>query len=121
MLTVYRSNRAEWLASVLSEELRLSPPEPFEKVEVVVNTWPTSRWLGEELATRNGISALIRFPFPGARLKQLVRLVLGFEEDAEDPWEERRLVWHIVDCLPELLKEEEATKSEEIDTESTNN
>ena len=100
MLTVYRSNRAEWLATLLAQQLQLTPPGPFQTIEVIVNTWPTSRWLGEELATSNGISALIRFPFPGKRLKQLVKLVLGLDENAEDPWEASQLVWHIVDVLP---------------------
>ncbi|MCH9715443.1 MAG: exodeoxyribonuclease V subunit gamma, partial [Cyanobacteria bacterium] len=50
MLTVFRSNRAEWLAAVLASQLRQSPPDPRETVQVVVNTWPTSRWLGEQLA-----------------------------------------------------------------------
>ncbi|WP_320668010.1 exodeoxyribonuclease V subunit gamma [Prochlorococcus sp. MIT 1307] len=109
MLTIYRSNRAEWLANVLSEHLRLKPPSPFETVEVIVNTWPVSRWLGEELATVNGISALIRFPFPGTRLKELVKLVLGLEEKDEDPWKANRLVWHILEVLPELLKTDEAS------------
>jgi len=108
LLTVYRSNRAEWLASILSEQLRLAPPSPFETVEVIVNTWPTSRWLGEQLATANGISALIRFPFPGTRLRELVKLVLNLEENDEDPWKANRLVWHILDVFPELLKAAEA-------------
>ena len=61
MLKVYRSNRAELLAQLLAHELRLDAPGPFEQLEVVVNTWPTSRWLGEQLAAVNGISALVRF------------------------------------------------------------
>ena len=40
----------------------------MEELEIVVNTWPTSRWLGEQLAKANGISAHVRFPFPGSRL-----------------------------------------------------
>ncbi len=113
MLTVYRSNRAEWLANILSEQLRLTPPTPFETIEVIVNTWPTSRWLSEYLANANGISALIRFPFPGTRLRQLVKLVIGLEENNEDPWEANRLVWHIIDVLPELLDSKEATPLKE--------
>ena len=36
MLTVYRSNRAEFLAQILAERLGLEPPDPFEEVAVVV-------------------------------------------------------------------------------------
>ena len=49
MLIVYRSNRAEILADLLAEQLRLDPPDPLTTVTVIVNTWPTSRWLGEQI------------------------------------------------------------------------
>ena len=78
MLTVFRSNRAEWLAELLAVQLRTSPPGPLETVQVVVNTWPTSRWLGEQLAEHlGGITANIRFPFPGSQLRRLVNGVLA--------------------------------------------
>ena len=109
MLRIYRSNRAEWLASVLAEQLKLSPPDPFEQVEVIVNTWPSSRWLGEQLALVNGISAQIRFPFPGSHLRQLTRTVLGIDSNQEDPWRANRLVWPLLEILPEILESDEAT------------
>ncbi|MFM7465924.1 MAG: exodeoxyribonuclease V subunit gamma, partial [Cyanobium sp.] len=43
MLTLYRSNRAEVLVQLLAAQLRQPPPGPWEPVQVVVNTWPTSR------------------------------------------------------------------------------
>ena len=46
MLTLYRSNRAEFLAQLLAQQLLEQQPGPLETVEVLVNTWPTSRWLG---------------------------------------------------------------------------
>ena len=74
MLTVYRSNRAELLAQVLAVQLQLEPPGPLEQIQVIVNTWPTSRWLGEQIALNNGagIAANLRFPFPSSLLRQLV-------------------------------------------------
>ncbi len=108
MLTVYRSNRAEWLAELLAQQLRVSPPSVFDVANVVVNTWPTSRWLGEQLALVNGISAQVRFPFPGSYLRNLVRIVLEREDDVEDPWQRERLVWPLIDLLPEFLEKEEA-------------
>ncbi len=121
MLTVYRSNRAEWLASVLSEQLRLTPPELFETVEVVVNTWPTSRWLGEQLAVVNRINALVKFPFPGTYLRKITKLLLGLESNIEDPWESSRLVWEVIDLLPELLEKDEAAPLREwINKRSSN-
>ena len=71
MLTLYRSNRSEVLADVLAANLSLHPPGVLEVAQVVVNTWPTSRWLGEQLALANpsGISANLRFPFPTSLLR----------------------------------------------------
>ena len=105
MLTVYRSNRAEFLARLLSRQLIEQQPGPLETVEVMVNTWPTSRWLGEQLATANGISSLVRFPFPGSRLRQLVRQVLNLPVQEDDPWRAGQLVWAVLELLPELLEQ----------------
>ncbi|MEB3322738.1 MAG: exodeoxyribonuclease V subunit gamma, partial [Synechococcaceae cyanobacterium] len=102
MLTVFRSNRAELLARLLAAQLRLSPPDPLTRVEVVVNTWPTSRWLGEQLAIHlGGIAAHLRFPFPATHLRRLVDGLLGEEEaPAVDPWRADRLVWPVLELLP---------------------
>ena len=105
MLTVYRSNRAEFLARLLSRQLIEQQPGPLETVEVMVNTWPTSRWLGEQLAMANGISSLVRFPFPGSRLRQLVRQVLQLPAQEDDPWRAGQLVWAVLELLPELLEQ----------------
>jgi exodeoxyribonuclease V gamma subunit len=126
LLTVYRSNRAELLAQVLATRLRLEPPGPLEQVQVVVNTWPTSRWLGEQIALGisdpadlpgGGIAANLRFPFPASRLRELVdQLLAGEEATAEnstsavgaDPWRAQNLVWPVLEMLPALLQAPEA-------------
>ena len=108
MLRLYRSNRAEFLAALLAQQLLEEPPAPLETVDVMVNTWPTSRWLGEQLAQANGISSLIRFPFPGSRLRQLVARLLDVPLDQEDPWRAGRLVWTVLDQLPDLLTQDQA-------------
>ncbi len=108
MLTVYRSNRAEWLAKLLSEQLRISPPLPFEEINIIVNTWPTSRWLGEQISLVNGINAQINFPFPGSYLENLAQKILGEEHHAKKAWKANELVWTIIDILPELLQQNEA-------------
>ena len=106
MLTVYRSNRAELLARVLATNLQLHPPGLLEEAQVVVNTWPTSRWLGEQLALANpaGIAANLRFPFPSSLLRQLVNSWLGEESTGPDPWRAQNLVWPLLELLPELLE-----------------
>ena len=118
MLTLYRSNRAELLARLLATELRLTPPGPLEQVQVVVNTWPTSRWLQEQIALElsdpelegagGGIAAGLRFPFPSSRLRQLVDDLLepgAAAAGSVDPWRAQNLVWPVLELLPELLAE----------------
>ncbi|MFS6827313.1 exodeoxyribonuclease V subunit gamma [Cyanobium sp. ATX-6F1] len=130
MLIVYRSNRVEFLARLLAARLQLSPAGPFEQAQVVVNTWPTSRWLGEQLALHlgstdqsvsgaeaayaDGIAAHLRFPFPSSRLRQLVEELLGegacstTSPPAVDPWRATELVWPVLELLGELVQEPEA-------------
>lgn len=109
MLTVFRGNRAEHLAELLAAQLRLNPPDPFAAVQVVVNTWPTSRWLGEQLAVLlGGIAANIRYPFPGSQLRQIVNAVLADAPGDQDPWRASQLVWPVLELLPELLRHPEA-------------
>jgi exodeoxyribonuclease V gamma subunit len=120
VLTLYRSNRAELLAQVLATRLWLEPPGPLDQIQVVVNTWPTSRWLAEQIALASpdpaepaggGIAANLRFPFPASRLRALVDQLLAGEETAiegADPWRAQNLVWPVLELLPALLKEPEA-------------
>lgn len=116
MLTLFRSNRAELLADLLAARLNQNPPGPFEPVRVVVNTWPTSRWLGERLALglgdpqgrwADGVAANLRFPFPGSELRDLVDRLLAepgaSPRAGDDPWRAAELVWPLLDQLPALL------------------
>ena len=109
MLTLFRSNRSELLAAVLATNLSLKPPGLLEQAQVVVNTWPTSRWLGEQFALANpsGIAANLRFPFPTSLLRQLVEALLNAHapEGGTDPWRAQNLVWPLLDLLPGLLED----------------
>ena len=108
MLTVFRSNRSELLASVLAANFSLDPPGILEQAQVGVNTWPTSRWLGEQLALANpaGICANLRFPFPTGLLRQLVEQLLEPDQASTgpDPWRAQNLVWPLLELLPDLLQ-----------------
>ncbi len=108
MLTIFRSNRAETLADLLGQQLLLSPPPPLQPLQVVVNTWPTSRWLGEQLALRlGGIVAHLRFPFPAAHLGAIVDALSESPVAAgPDPWRASQLVWPLLELLPPLADTE---------------
>ncbi|MFM7454412.1 MAG: exodeoxyribonuclease V subunit gamma, partial [Cyanobium sp.] len=112
MLRVFRGNRIDVLATLLAASLRLDPPDPFQPVEVMVNTWPTSRWLGERLALElGGIAANLRFPFPGSRLRAEVDGLLDPSQPAGagaavDPWRAERLVWSVLPLLERVADQE---------------
>ncbi len=107
MLKIYRSNKAEWLARVLAEQLKVNPPGPFNSIDIVVNSWATSRWIGEQIAKVNGINANIRYPFPGSCLREVIRKIIGLNPEDEDPWRSNRIVWPILKLLPQLLQKDE--------------
>tara|TARA_Y100001968_G_scaffold110186_1_gene99697 strand:+ start:10388 stop:13684 length:3297 start_codon:yes stop_codon:yes gene_type:complete len=113
LLTIYRSNRAEWLARIVSEELKATPPVISEKVEILVSTWPTSRWLGDQLALVNGINGQVNFPFPGNYLRELVGQILGEEVNKEDPWKASNLVWPLLNLIPKITEKKEGASLKE--------
>ncbi|MBT9560226.1 MAG: exodeoxyribonuclease V subunit gamma [Myxococcales bacterium] len=77
-LTVYRSNRAEVLASQLADALSATWPEdPFEAVPIVVGSRGMERWLRHVLATRLGVAARLDFPFPRPALLGAARFLLA--------------------------------------------
>ena len=98
---------------MLAANLSLNPPDVLEQAQVVVNTWPTSRWLGEQLALSNpaGIAANLRFPFPTSLLRQLVDQLLDPQtvNTGPDPWRAQNLVWPLLEELPELLQHPSST------------
>ena len=107
VLTIFRNNRAEFLVDLLASQLRSSPPDPLQPVQVVVNTWPTSRWLGEQLALRlGGIAAHLRFPFPASHLAMVVDALLEDTSAGGDPWRASRLVWPVLELLPAVAAQD---------------
>ncbi len=113
MLNIYRGNRAEWLAKLLGEQLRITPPSPLEKLNIIVNSQTTGNWLSEQLSLVTGISAQIAFPFPGFFLNQLARNIIIGKEIKNNPWRASCLVWEILELWPKLI---DSNSSESLKT-----
>ncbi|MBX3463795.1 MAG: exodeoxyribonuclease V subunit gamma [Planctomycetes bacterium] len=70
-LAVLTSHRLEDLGAALAARLATAPLPPLATETIVVPTRGLARWLELELASRHGIAAGLRFPFPGAFLAEL--------------------------------------------------
>lgn len=104
-LRVYRSNRIEALVEVLAHLLGETPPDdPFAPVEIVVGSRGMERWLRHRLAETLGICSNVEFPFPAGTLDSLIGRALGDREHTTDLWSPARVVWAILEVLPELSR-----------------
>tara|TARA_Y100001970_G_C14252851_1_gene873095 strand:- start:3079 stop:6342 length:3264 start_codon:yes stop_codon:yes gene_type:complete len=110
LLTIYSSNKAEFLANLLAEKISEKPKDIFETQEILINNWTMSLWLKEEISLRNGISSLCEFPLAGKYIHNTVNKILGINKDYEYEWTDKRLVWEILDIIPRLDKYEEANE-----------
>lgn len=99
--TVHTGNRMSLLVEDLAMLLDEQPlPSPFEPETIVVQSADMERWLVKELATRLGVFANARFPFPNAIVDELFRCVLP-DVPAEDPFSRDRMTWRLFALLPD--------------------
>ncbi len=116
-LAVFRSARAEDLASALARQLQATPCDPFEPVAIVVGSRGMERWLRHQLATRLGIAANLDFPFPRQALDGLAARLLAGEgsaaaavgKAAADRWQGDALTFRVVAALRARLDHPEFT------------
>jgi exodeoxyribonuclease V gamma subunit len=116
VLRVRRSHRSDALVAGLAEDLLTVQGDPLLQETVVVQSRGMERWLSHRLAetlgstgTRDGISANIRFAFPGSVIQEVLRAAVSDVSDL-DPWDPDRLSWTILALLPELLEESESER-----------
>src|SRR3954462_6901970 len=104
MFTIHHSNRLEALADELAAVTARPLGSPLAAEVVLVQSRGVERWLSLHLADRMGICANMRFRFPNAYVRDLLRAVTGTEDDtsAFDP---DVLTWRIAG-LRETLKAE---------------
>lgn len=98
---LYTSNRLEHLALILASVLGV-PQDPMRSQTIVVQSRGMQRWITMQLAQEHGIVANVRFPFPVHFAHHLCsRLVGNVPEDYT--LSQQRLVWRIVQAMPQLL------------------
>ena len=102
-LVVYRASRVEALLDPLLALLRAAPPAHALAPHELIAAHPgMRRWLGRELAVRqgpHGVAANLRIELPSAWLDRLARDVLGEEAVALRPYRREFLRWRIHDKL----------------------
>ena len=107
MLHVISSNRLEQLLEAMmvsmgsSDHAAAEHIDPLIPATVVVQNAGMSRWVSQQIALRQGISAHINFETPGAYLWRVARHWIA--ELPETPYRKDILTWQIFTLLPGLL------------------
>ncbi|HME44215.1 MAG TPA: exodeoxyribonuclease V subunit gamma [Syntrophorhabdales bacterium] len=104
-LNVYTSNRMETLVEQLAGIVAEPLSSPFVSEVIVVQSKGMERWLSMELATRVGVWANCRFPFPNRFTWEIFEAVLGGVSDLDLLGPEAS-AWRIVRVLPDCLARE---------------
>jgi exodeoxyribonuclease V gamma subunit len=94
---LFKSNRTESLAEILSDRLRHSE-DPMNQETIVVQSRGMQRWLSLQIAEKNGICANIDFPFPKHFAQKLFREIIGLPE--KYPFSRQIMTWDIMSLLP---------------------
>ncbi|MBU3672464.1 MAG: exodeoxyribonuclease V subunit gamma [Sinobacteraceae bacterium] len=105
LLFLHLSNRLEWLAEQLAEDLREDTVAPMTQQCIVVANHDSSRWLSLQVATRSGLSMGLRFPFPRGMIDELTHALLGAEQRCSSCFGRTAMTWWFYDRLPHFLNE----------------
>jgi exodeoxyribonuclease V gamma subunit len=101
-LTLFTSNRMEFLVELLSDVLKSPLNHPLASEIILVQSKGMERWLSMELAQRNGICANVRFPYPIHFVYMLFReIILDLPEHS--PYEPSIMSWDIMRILASFL------------------
>ena len=101
-LFLHLSNRMELLAAQLAEELRQEQGDPLVGQTVVVSSIGTARWVSMQVASANGISMGLRFPFPRAVIDELLDRILP-GKTLSRRFSRDSMGWWIFETLPQFL------------------
>ncbi|MDQ7016458.1 MAG: exodeoxyribonuclease V subunit gamma, partial [Gammaproteobacteria bacterium] len=104
MIKIYRSNRLEQLANLLSVQLSESKERPLQAETVIVQSNGMSRWLSMWTADLLGISANIDFPLPASLIWKLFQA--SQKQLLENrAWDTAHMSWRLMQLLPEKVKQ----------------
>jgi len=102
MLQVYHSNRLEVLVEELARITAVSLADPFRSETIVVQNQGMARWIAQQLAQHNGISARLEFPLPAGFLWRVLQAWLPETPDVAR-FDQGFLLWRVCQQLPDLL------------------
>lgn len=102
MLQIYHSNRLEVLAEELAQVTVVPLADPLGPETVVLQNQGMARWVAQQLALRNGISARLDFPLPASFLWRMLQAWLPAAPDAVR-FDQDTLLWRVFERLPGLL------------------
>jgi exodeoxyribonuclease V gamma subunit len=102
MFQIYHSNRLEALLEELAQVTAAPLADPFVPETIVLQSQGMARWVAQQLARRNGISARLDFPLPASFLWRVLEAWLPDAPDAT-LFEKGILLWRVRKLLPGLL------------------
>ncbi|HUV07989.1 MAG TPA: exodeoxyribonuclease V subunit gamma, partial [Spirochaetia bacterium] len=105
-IRLYTSNRLEHLADRLCTVLGTPLSSPFREEVILVQSKGMERWLSMQAATRFGIWANARYPFPNSFIQELCSALLPGESESPG-FQPDVLTWEIMKILPGLIYREE--------------
>jgi exodeoxyribonuclease V gamma subunit len=103
-LRLYAGNRLDLLATALADVLETPPAPPLDGEIIVVQSKGMERWISMQLASRFGVCANCRFPFPNAFVYEIFQSVFPDLPDSS-VFEPQYATWKIMEILFSHLDE----------------
>ena len=105
-MKIFVSNKLEKLVQYLADHLNEPLQSPLAMEIIVVQSTGMAKWLSLELASRHGIAANYRFPFPKKYLEEIFSAFIP-EYSPDLSFDEHVLTWKILELLPQLSEDDE--------------